>query len=780
MNRIILSPEYIPNPDIGRPIANGYIYIGEPDTDPEIALNQKQISVKQECGNVLDIAQPLRTGQGGVFDFNGSPVTAFVDGNYSMKILDSNMSQVYYVPCQADPEEGISVTWYGASPTATAAVNQAAFEAALTAHDTVFIPPGNFDITGELYFTGSTTSDRTTGKTLYGAGVGSTSVTITTSVVGIYAGNSALTANVNKNMSLRDFEIIGGTYGLQLGTATSPLTYVGSVNRMRVRDGSAGGIYLYQAQVYGEDVECVNTGNNGMRSLGTGGANTNCTFVKCRFVGNTGAGISLAEGSGISFIGCDFESNQEDGAVLQKVTACNLTQITFDKCWFENNLLSGSINRASLFSGVAGDGTYPNQVNVVDCEFRSVNGANLHIDGPVNILNGIGNNFLTPGAGAAVRNSFVNAVGSWNDMTSGWIPGSMGKMNIFGPDSTDINGPVVVSNGSGNAITVPSGHIVLNNGNLSLSAGSFNVGGGISRLSRADATPTGTANTVYDDLVLGSDTTANTGMTIFGTGQTGIAFADAGSSVAGQVRYVHTTPVMEFISQANFVFSGGDILPNTTNTQDLGSPTKQFQNIYSQNAVTVSDAKLKINIVDATPKHADVMKLKVRNFEMLDDPGVKVLGLIADEVEKIFPSWIIEIPDYEEVPDPDWEPKPESFDWVEVKEFVEVEKIELVKDNTTGQNIPIVRLVQEPKIVIEVMLVIGEDGMPVIRQGRPLSMKVPKMEKVIVPAQTEEDRPIIKRLTGTFTKAIKTSILPYALTMVCQEMSAKIEALEAK
>ena len=70
---------------------------------------------------------------------------------------------------------------------------------------------------------------------------------------------------------------------------------------------------------------------------------------------------------------------------------------------------------------------------------------------------------------------------------------------------------------------------------------------GITRLSRADATPAGTASTVYDDCVLGSTDTANTGMTIFGTGQGGIAFGDAGSNSAGQIRYQHPTDKMEFI-----------------------------------------------------------------------------------------------------------------------------------------------------------------------------------------------------------------------------------------
>jgi hypothetical protein len=70
---------------------------------------------------------------------------------------------------------------------------------------------------------------------------------------------------------------------------------------------------------------------------------------------------------------------------------------------------------------------------------------------------------------------------------------------------------------------------------------------GITTLSRADTTPAGTASTVYDDVVMGSTDTTNTGMTIFGTGQVGIAFGDAGSNSAGQIRYQHPSDKMELI-----------------------------------------------------------------------------------------------------------------------------------------------------------------------------------------------------------------------------------------
>ena len=53
---------------------------------------------------------------------------------------------------------------------------------------------------------------------------------------------------------------------------------------------------------------------------------------------------------------------------------------------------------------------------------------------------------------------------------------------------------------------------------------------------------------------------------------------------------------------------------------------------------TISDRKLKENIVDATPKLNDINKLKVRNFNFKDNPEEKHIGFIAQELEEVFPK----------------------------------------------------------------------------------------------------------------------------------------------
>jgi hypothetical protein len=58
----------------------------------------------------------------------------------------------------------------------------------------------------------------------------------------------------------------------------------------------------------------------------------------------------------------------------------------------------------------------------------------------------------------------------------------------------------------------------------------------------------------------------------------------------------------------------------------------------------ISDAKLKENIVDASPKLADLMQVKVRNYNLIGSQ-IKQLGVVAQELEAVFPSMVDEASD---------------------------------------------------------------------------------------------------------------------------------------
>ena len=61
-----------------------------------------------------------------------------------------------------------------------------------------------------------------------------------------------------------------------------------------------------------------------------------------------------------------------------------------------------------------------------------------------------------------------------------------------------------------------------------------------------------------------------------------------------------------------------------------------------------SDIKLKENIVDATPKLEGLKQLRIVNYNLKSSPDQKMLGVIAQEVEQIYPGLIEERPDTDE------------------------------------------------------------------------------------------------------------------------------------
>ena len=71
-----------------------------------------------------------------------------------------------------------------------------------------------------------------------------------------------------------------------------------------------------------------------------------------------------------------------------------------------------------------------------------------------------------------------------------------------------------------------------------------------------------------------------------------------------------------------FVYSNGDV-----------------KNITGSYSTISSDERLKENIIDAKPKLNDLLSLKVKNFNFIDNPD-KYIGFIAQEFEKVFPSLV--------------------------------------------------------------------------------------------------------------------------------------------
>lgn len=95
---------YYPDPTRNRPVFNGKLYFGNKNTDPEVVANQKQVKalVDGTTGDPINIAQPILTNSGGVPTYNGSPCSLFIDGDYSVKVLDHSGQQVYYAKSKGE------------------------------------------------------------------------------------------------------------------------------------------------------------------------------------------------------------------------------------------------------------------------------------------------------------------------------------------------------------------------------------------------------------------------------------------------------------------------------------------------------------------------------------------------------------------------------------------------------------------------------------------------------------------------------------------------------
>lgn len=97
MNKI--NPiSYFPNPADGRPVSGGKLFIGIPDTDPEIVANQKTVYALQEDGSYVPIAQPIYLSPGGTPVLNGDNITLYISGDYSIKVKTFSGVQVFYIP----------------------------------------------------------------------------------------------------------------------------------------------------------------------------------------------------------------------------------------------------------------------------------------------------------------------------------------------------------------------------------------------------------------------------------------------------------------------------------------------------------------------------------------------------------------------------------------------------------------------------------------------------------------------------------------------------------
>jgi len=102
-------------------------------------------------------------------------------------------------------------------------------------------------------------------------------------------------------------------------------------------------------------------------------------------------------------------------------------------------------------------------------------------------------------------------------------------------------------------------------------------------------------------------------------------------NMTSRVDRAATTAYVHFAANSNgtavcYIYGNGNI-QNTNNSYGA-----------------ISDAKLKENIIDATPKLADLMQVKVRSYNLIGN-AQKQIGVVAQELEQVFPGMVDESSD---------------------------------------------------------------------------------------------------------------------------------------
>ena len=209
----------------------------------------------------------------------------------------------------------------------------------------------------------------------------------------------------------------------------------------------------------------------------------------------------------------------------------------------------------------------------------------------------------------------------------------------------------------------------------------------------------------YTRLVLGAGGSATDGLTIVPSGTGGVQFTDAANVKKGYLQWDSSTGALTFGTAATErarIDSSGNLLVGTTSTFSAakmtiqgnatyaasilgtagnttsnclflglggnrstdttysvinyvdtdGTGTARFRVYGNGNVVNtnnsygaISDAKLKENIVDATPKLDKLLQVRVVNYNLIGEPDNKQLGVVAQELEQIFPAMVSQSPD---------------------------------------------------------------------------------------------------------------------------------------
>jgi len=314
----------------------------------------------------------------------------------------------------------IHADWYGLSESASAAINATAIQAAIdnftdrTEGGTVRIPKGTFSCSPDVITLNEKRNVSIVGSTsMYGYETpkAGTYLSFTNGTVGIdisLTGNDTFTS-YNK---IKNIGVVGSgtTYGI----------LIDGINM--IEDSSVSG--CTQANIYMRElinsstinrVSCTGATNYGMEigSATTNNTTFNIDRLNCR---SNGYGLKISNALNLRVTNSVFESNTNEGVIIEKPAGRQCDNITFENCWLENNYVGGSgyqlVIDATTVDGTAANS--PASIRFTDCEINasgSQKSINVNAAYGVNFENlSMSTGLGTPGDATLINSSYGRSV----------------------------------------------------------------------------------------------------------------------------------------------------------------------------------------------------------------------------------------------------------------------------------------------------------------------------------------------------------------------------------
>jgi hypothetical protein len=256
-------------------------------------------------------------------------------------------------------------------------------------------------------------------------------------------------------------------------------------------------------------------------------------------------------------------------------------------------------------------------------------------------------------AGGALTN--LGALAATNPSYTGTLTGGTGVINIgSGQVYKDASGNVVVggstpyltSAGRGNISIEGSSSAVLN----------FGIGGNLAFYIFHDNTNVNLQNQKNGAMLFATNATErmridSSGSLLIGATSTVLSERLNVTRGGSSLRVIHVENTRNVSGDEVYRSKLGSNCDNTSSyhfiaTTGTNDRLYMYGNGNIQNANgsygTLSDIKLKENIVDATPKLDKLMQVRVVNYNLKTDPELKQIGVVAQELEQVFPGLVDE------------------------------------------------------------------------------------------------------------------------------------------